>query len=94
MAPKKIRWDQLKYHWEIYLFVVPTVILIALYLVFVNMTAIVMTAALWFVGLALVFGYLFKQKPQVATDTAPEPVVEATIVHHDAGSTGTTGADD
>ncbi len=43
---------------------------------------------------ALVFGYLFKQKPQVATDTAPEPVVEATIEHHDAGTAGTTSADD
>lgn len=31
MAPKKVRWDQVKYHWEIYLFVVPTVILISLF---------------------------------------------------------------
>lgn len=39
-------------------FILNTVILIALYLVFVNMTAIVMTAAFWFVGAVLVFGYL------------------------------------
>jgi ABC-type glycerol-3-phosphate transport system permease component len=31
MAAKKIRWDQLKYHWEIYLFVVPTILLVALF---------------------------------------------------------------
>ncbi|MBW7909441.1 MAG: ABC transporter permease subunit [Kiritimatiellae bacterium] len=31
MTPKKIRWDQVKYHWEIYLFIIPTLILIALF---------------------------------------------------------------
>ncbi len=31
MTPKKIRWDQVKHHWEIYLFIVPTLILIALF---------------------------------------------------------------
>jgi hypothetical protein len=34
----------------------------------------------------LVFWYLFKQKPQVATATAPEPPVQATIEHSSAGS--------
>jgi len=29
MTPKKIRWDQVRHHWEIYLFVVPTLVLIA-----------------------------------------------------------------
>jgi hypothetical protein len=45
---------------------------------------------------ALVFGYLFKQKPQVATPTAPEPPVQATIAHPTAGgssSDATPGAD-
>jgi ABC-type glycerol-3-phosphate transport system permease component len=31
MTPKKIRWDQVKHHWEIYLFIIPTLILIALF---------------------------------------------------------------
>lgn len=31
MADKKVRWDQVKHHWEIYLFIIPTVILIALF---------------------------------------------------------------
>ncbi len=31
MTPKPVRWDQIKHHWEIYLFIVPTVILVALF---------------------------------------------------------------
>lgn len=31
MTPKKIRWDQIKHHWEIYLFIIPTLLLIALF---------------------------------------------------------------
>ncbi|HMP76623.1 MAG TPA: ABC transporter permease subunit [Kiritimatiellia bacterium] len=31
MTPKKIRWDQVRHHWEIYLFIVPTLLLIALF---------------------------------------------------------------
>ena len=31
MADKKVRWDQVKYHWEIYLFIIPTLLLIALF---------------------------------------------------------------
>jgi ABC-type glycerol-3-phosphate transport system permease component len=31
MTPKKIRWDQIKHHWEIYLFILPTLLLIALF---------------------------------------------------------------
>ncbi len=31
MTPKKIKWSQLKYHWEIYLFIVPTLVLISLF---------------------------------------------------------------
>ncbi len=31
MTPKKIRWDQVRHHWEIYLFIIPTLILIALF---------------------------------------------------------------
>lgn len=31
MTPKKIRWDQIKHHWEIYFFIIPTLILIALF---------------------------------------------------------------
>ena len=65
-----------------------------------NVVAMIATAALccgvlfFLMCAALVFGYLFKQKPQVATDAAPDPVVDATIEHHDAGTAGTTGADD
>jgi hypothetical protein len=35
---------------------------------------------------ALVFGYLFKQKPQVASTTAPEPIVQSSIASPDAGT--------
>ena len=31
MTPKKIRWDQVKHHWEIYLFIIPTLIMIGLF---------------------------------------------------------------
>ena len=31
MTPKKIRWDQIKHHWEIYLFIIPTLIMIGLF---------------------------------------------------------------
>ena len=31
MVPKKIRFSQLRYHWEVYLFIVPTLALIALF---------------------------------------------------------------
>ncbi len=31
MTPKKIRWDQVRHHWEIYLFILPTLVLIALF---------------------------------------------------------------
>lgn len=31
MNPKPIRWNQVKHHWEIYLFVLPTVILVTLF---------------------------------------------------------------
>lgn len=31
MNPKPIRWNQVKHHWEIYLFVLPTVVLVALF---------------------------------------------------------------
>ena len=31
MTPKKIRWDQVRHHWEIYLFIIPTLILIGLF---------------------------------------------------------------
>lgn len=36
----------------------------------------------------LVFWYLFKQEPQVATATAPEPPVQVTIEHPSAGTPG------
>jgi ABC-type glycerol-3-phosphate transport system permease component len=31
MTPKKIRWDQVKHHWEIYLFIIPTLLMIGLF---------------------------------------------------------------
>ncbi len=31
MTPKKIRWDQIRHHWEIYLFILPTLLLIGLF---------------------------------------------------------------
>ncbi|HPF99165.1 MAG TPA: ABC transporter permease subunit [Kiritimatiellia bacterium] len=31
MTPKLIRWNQLKHHWEIYFFIIPTVFLVALF---------------------------------------------------------------
>lgn len=31
MTPKNIRWDQIKHHWEIYLFILPTLLLIGLF---------------------------------------------------------------
>ncbi len=31
MANQKVHWNQVKYHWEIYLFIIPTLILIALF---------------------------------------------------------------
>ncbi len=31
MTPKKIRWKNIKHHWEIYLFIIPTLILIGLF---------------------------------------------------------------
>lgn len=31
MNPKNIRWDQVRHHWEIYLFILPTLVLIALF---------------------------------------------------------------
>ncbi len=31
MTPKKIRWDQIKHHWEIYLFIIPTLLMIGLF---------------------------------------------------------------
>jgi raffinose/stachyose/melibiose transport system permease protein len=31
MTPKTIRWKNVKYHWEIYLFIIPTLILIGLF---------------------------------------------------------------
>jgi ABC-type glycerol-3-phosphate transport system permease component len=31
MSAKKVRWNQLKYHWEIYLFIIPVVVLVALF---------------------------------------------------------------
>ncbi len=31
MTPKKIRWDQVKHHWELYLFILPTLVLIGLF---------------------------------------------------------------
>ncbi len=31
MTPKNIKWSELKYHWEIYLFILPTMVLIALF---------------------------------------------------------------
>ena len=50
-------------------------------------TAAVCCGVLFFLMCAaLVFGYLFKQKPQVATTTAPEPVVQAAIASPDAGT--------
>ncbi|NCD33950.1 MAG: ABC transporter permease subunit [Spartobacteria bacterium] len=32
MEPKQIRWNQVKHHWEIYLFIIPTLITIALFI--------------------------------------------------------------
>ena len=31
MTPKPVRWNQIKHHWEIYLFIIPTAILVALF---------------------------------------------------------------
>ncbi|HBA83026.1 MAG TPA: hypothetical protein DCZ95_02925 [Verrucomicrobia bacterium] len=31
MNPKPVKWSQIKHHWEIYLFIIPTVILVALF---------------------------------------------------------------
>ena len=31
MTPKNVRWDQVKHHWELYLFIIPTLLLIALF---------------------------------------------------------------
>jgi ABC-type glycerol-3-phosphate transport system permease component len=31
MTPRKVRWDQVRHHWEVYLFIVPTLVLVALF---------------------------------------------------------------
>jgi ABC-type glycerol-3-phosphate transport system permease component len=31
MTPRKIRWEQVRHHWEVYLFLVPTLVLVALF---------------------------------------------------------------
>ena len=31
MTPKKITWSQVRHHWEVYLFIVPTLLLIGLF---------------------------------------------------------------
>ena len=32
MEPKKVRWSEIRHHWDIYLFVVPTLLSIALFI--------------------------------------------------------------
>lgn len=47
MTPRKIKWSEVRHHWEIYLFIVPTVILVALFQYYPAMSGVVHSFFRW-----------------------------------------------
>ena len=47
MAGKKIKWSQVRYHWEMYLFILPTLILISLFQYYPAMSGVIHSFYRW-----------------------------------------------